>query len=330
MRIGLVGSVGSSYVTLEKLIEHQMDIVGVWGYEPSSLKNVSAYRSMKDLCNEHKLPYHPFVKINDPETKSQIKSSSIDLLFVVGLSQLVDEDIINTPKYGCVGYHPTKLPHGRGRAPMAWMILNETEGAANFFKIDKTADSGKIYIQEPFAISADDDASSIGSKLLECTQKALDKWLPEVKKGNLGGYEQDNSQATYYARRAPLDGFIDWHLDARSIDKLIKASSRPHPGAYTFYEDTKVLIWKSKYHQAGYPTGVIGRIVEFNGSNPVVQTGNGFIEIEEYQFCDINEEIVENRIIVGSRLGYYDQYEIFKLRNQIKEINNKLNQLLNK
>ena len=159
MRVGVIGSVGSSLLTLQKLVEYSFNIVGVWGYEPHSTLNVSGYCSMRKLAEDNKISYYPFVKINSNDIKEQIRKSSVDILFVVGLSQLIDEDIIRMPRFGCVGFHPTKLPKGRGRAPMAWLILDRGEGAATFFKIDTKADEGDIFVQEPFCIDDKDDAS---------------------------------------------------------------------------------------------------------------------------------------------------------------------------
>lgn len=328
MRVGLIGSTGSSFQTLVKLNEYGFDIAGVWGYEPPSTKNVSGYVYLGDFCHKNGIKYYPFVHVNDESTKKTILSSGIDLLFVVGLSQLVDKDIIASAPLGCVGFHPTKLPRGRGRAPMAWLVLREKVGAATFFNIQEGADSGQIYVQEVFDVDTNDDATSIGQKLHLCIDKALDKWLPQVKNGVVGGYTQDERQATYYARRAPLDGCIDWYRGSREIDKLIKASTRPHPGAFTFYGNYKVVIWKSVLWDEGFPEGVVGRVVDMKDNNPVVQTGDGWLEIKDYEMQDANELAVDTRVVIGSRLGYYDQYEIFKLRNEIIEINNKLNALL--
>lgn len=320
MRVGLVGSVSSSLLTLRKLVEYYFDIVGVWGYEPVSTHNVSDYCSLREFSEEQGLPFHPFVKINDARTKQEIKDVNPELLFVVGLSQLIDNDIIELPKYGCVGFHPTKLPKGRGRAPLAWLILKENEGAATFFKIEGGADCGDIFVQETYIVGDNDDATSIAEKIRACILKALDKWLPVLKEVGPVGVKQDEAQATYYARRAPLDGFIDWFRPAKEIHKLIRATSRPFPGAYTFYDDYKVVIWKSCYYHTGFPLGVIGRVVESKDGHPVVQTGNGYIELLEYEIQDIHETKTDKNVVVGSRLGYYEQFEIFKLRNDIKDI----------
>lgn len=320
MKVGLIGSVGSSLLTLQKLFEYKFDMVGVWGYEPESTKNVSGFCSLRDFSENHKIPYYPFIKINDEIHKLQIKEAAPELLFIVGLSQLVDRDIIKTPKYGCVGFHPTKLPHGRGRAPLAWLVLNEKEGAATFFNIEDGADSGDIYVQEPYNIEEDDDVTSICEKLNQCILKALDRWLPTIGEEKPKGTPQDDEKATFYARRAPLDGFLDMSQPATALDRLVKAAAHPHPGAFSFYEDFKVIIWKTKYHADGFPTGVIGRVVDFIGTSPILQTGKGFLEVIEYEMFDYQDNKIDKKLVVGSRLGYYDQYEIFKLRNEIKEI----------
>lgn len=320
MRIGLIGSVDSSLLTLQKLIEHTLNVVGVWGYEPHSIKNISGYTSLKSISEENCIPYYSFINVNDDSVKNQIRKSNIELLFVVGLSQLIDESIISGIKYGCVGFHPTKLPKGRGRAPLAWLVLNEKEGAASFFKIDSGTDSGDIYIQEPFEIDNNDDAFSVSQKLKIAMSIALDKWLPILKKGYIKAIPQDESKATYYGRRAPLDGIIDWCSGGYFLDRLIKATSSPHPGAFSFYEDYKVVINKSEYIETGFPIGVIGRVVDFSDNCPIVQTGKGYICIKDYKMFDYKENLVDKKLVIGSRLGYYEQNEIFKLRNQIIEL----------
>lgn len=328
MKVGLVGSVGSSLITLQKLMEHQFDVVGVWGYEPESILNVSGYCSLRQMAEEHNLPFYPFIQINSEETKRQILSANMDILFVVGLSQLVSIEIIEAPKYGCVGFHPTRLPKGRGRAPLAWLVMNEKEGAATFFKIDETADAGMIYVQEPFVITPADDAFCVANKVKMSMSIALDRWLPVLSQGIIEGTPQDEAIATYYARRAPLDGCINWFDEAYHIDRLIKASSHPHPGAFSFYGDNKVFIWKACYYSFGFARGVIGRVVEIKNENPVVQAKNGFVELLDYQIVNIDNNKVEKSLIVGSRLGYYDQYEIFKLRNEIKWVKEQINKLM--
>lgn len=326
--MGLIGSVKSSLLTLQKLIDYDFDIVGVWGFETDDVKNVSGYCKLYDCANLHGVKYYSFNRINRAETKQEIVNACPDILFIVGLSQLVDDEIIKFPRYGCVGFHPTKLPRGRGRAPIAWLVMNEQEGAATFFKIEHGVDSGAIYIQKPFVIDDSDDAAEVERKLYIAMELALDSWLPKLKKGHIELTAQNENEATYYAKRAPFDGVIDWYRASMEVDCLVRATSKPHPGAFSFFGDYKIIIWKSSFTDIGFPLGVVGRVVALTSDGfPVVQCGSGYLIVESYDCCDNNSELVHKKLFVGARLGYYEQVEIYKMRNELsrlKEIVEKL------
>ena len=330
MRIGLIGSVGSSLRVLHGLVCHRMEVAAVWGYEPRSVKNVSGYQDLSAFAVQNGIEYHAFEKVNDAKVKEQVRNTRVELLFVVGLSQLVDKELLNIPRYGCVGFHPTRLPEGRGRAPLAWLVLERKGGAATFFRLTEGADDGDIYVQEPFEVEEDDDATSVGGKILLAIDAALDRWLPSLREGKLEGTPQDATGASAYGRRTPLDGCVDWGESAYTIDRLVKAATRPHPGAFTFHGDNRVVLWKSRCHAEGFPKGVVGRVVAFRDGHPVVQAGEGYVEICEYQELDAEGNLVDLELVVGGRLGYYDQYEIFKLRSEIKKIKRQLEELYGK
>lgn len=123
-RIILAGSVNSSRRTLEKLVEHGLNVVGVLGLDPAAAKNVSGYNDLSTFAQEQGIDFSYFSKINNPEVVEFVKSKTPDLLFVIGLSQLVKQELLDVPTVGCIGFHPTKLPEGRGRGAIAWIILD--------------------------------------------------------------------------------------------------------------------------------------------------------------------------------------------------------------
>lgn len=325
MRIVLAGAVGSTLSTLNSLIKHKMHVVGVLGYEPESIKNVSGYQLLKPTAESNDLSYKSFVQINDPSIVEQIEEWNPDLLFVVGLSQIVGEKIINSSKKGVVGFHPTALPRGRGRAPLAWSILEEQVAGANFFLIDKGVDSGSILEQELFEISDDDYAEDVELKIIKAIEIALDRLLPKLKEGRIEATEQDHSKATYYGKRTPRDGWIDWNESASNIHKLIRASSRPHPGARSFKGNFSMIIWKAKLEKGTKIKGVVGRILDVNDqSHLLIQTGEGSIWIQEYELFDFDNNKIQDQLIIGQKLGYYSDIEIFSLKKEINNIKKQL------
>ncbi len=316
LKIVLAGSVKSSLETLKSLVKHEMNVIGVLGYEPSNITNISGYVSMKAFCDEHTIPYYAFVKINSEQIFHTLKELQPDILFVVGLSQLVSENILSVAKLGNIGFHPTALPAGRGRAPIAWLILEEKVGAANFFLMGKGTDDGPIFIQQKFSVEETDTAASIQTKILKSLSESLDSWLPSLKKDEWIFTSQDEGKASYYGKRNPEDGIINWNSSSEKIDKLIRASSKPYPGAYTFQGTNKILIWHSKIEKEIKIKGVIGRVLLVRNNEFLVQCGTNLLWL-----TDITDESFNSVTLkVGEKLGYYPELEIYNLKKEIQLI----------
>ncbi len=311
MRIGLIGGVKSSAITLEKLCEHKLDIVEVFGYQPKSIETVSGYYDLEILCSENSINFTPFVKINDHTQK--IQSLDLDFLLVVGISQLVSTAIIDAPKIAAIGFHPTKLPEGRGRAPLAWLVHEAKDGAATFFMLEDIADAGAIIAQRDFEVSVDDTAKSVEAKVYTAMASALDTLLPQLASGELNIMEQDDSLATEFGIRKPEDGLIDWSNSAYEIDRLIKAASTPHPGAFTYLESKQIAVLTSRIEKKLKIKGVQGRILKTNKHEALVQTSEGIIWIST-----VPEDMATLK--VGRLLGYKVDLEIFALKKEIAEL----------
>lgn len=311
IRVGLIGGVGSSTITLRKLCEYDLEIVEVFGYRPKNTKFVSGYQDLEPICLENSINFTPFVKINDHAER--IQSLNFDFLLVVGVSQLVSAAIIDAPKLGAIGFHPTKLPKGRGRAPVAWLVHEIGEGAATFFMLEEVADAGAIVAQESFDVTLEDDAKSVESKLYEAMNIALDSLLPQLVKNELQPVFQDDSSATEFGIRKPEDGLIDWSYSAYDIDRLIKAASEPHPGAFTYSDDRRIEVKSSRIEKDLKIKGVQGRILKINENEVLVQTGEGLVWVS----IVLNDT---DKIRVGSLLGYKVELEIHELKKQIAEL----------
>lgn len=320
-RIVLAGSVSSSRITLEALIRHKGHIVGTLELRPDNPTTVSGFAQLADVAQPAGIPCVGFQNINAPEIVQQIRAWQPDLLFVVGLSQLVKAELLSVPKLACVGFHPTSLPRGRGRAPVAWLVLDATPGAATFFVMDEGADSGPILVQEPFAVHPTDDAADVTRSLEQAIVRALDRWLPRLLSGEWDPQPQDDTLATYHAKRAPEDGWIDWTKSACEIDALIRAAARPHPGAYTYLKDRKLLIWRAAIETAYPIRGVIGRVLLTDPQRgALVQTGHGLLWLHEVAWADAKETTKPAKLIVGQRLGYVVEDELAQLKHRVTEL----------
>jgi len=317
-RIVLIGAVDSTELTLSKLIEHSANVVGVFGYESENTDHVSGYVKLADIAASNGYNYFPFKKINE-ETDS-IRSLKPDYIFAVGLSQLISTEILEIPSKCCIGFHPTSLPHGRGRAPLAWLILDQqTKGSATFFVLADGVDNGAIVAQKSYSISHQENVASLIDKLALAIASALDELLPSLLSNTLNFVAQDESLATYYEKRSPDDGLVEWGQSADQINRLIRATTKPYPGAYSFVGDQKIIIYEAESFTDRDIKGVVGRIVLLgdNGSF-VVQCVESLLRISNYVTTN------EWKPRIGVALGYSPQLEIYRLKQRIK----KLEQLL--
>ena len=326
-RIVLVGSVFSSERTLAALVRHGAPMVGVLGLEPDSARNVSGYRDLSVVASEASLEYQSFSRINSTETVARIRRWRPDLVFIVGLSQLVGSAILEIPTIGCIGFHPTMLPWGRGRAPLAWLILESGPAAATFFLMDSGVDAGPILLQVPVGLSTRDCVADLGSTVGDAIDRGLDMWLPELLSGSAEATVQDESLATYFGRRSDSDGSIDWGMSAAEVDRLIRASSSPYPGAYTYYGDRRMRIWSSEPYSPIRYRGVPGRVIH---RRPVdgallVQTGDNPLWISSYE---VGNDPGAPPIPIGALLGYRVEDEIHQLRGRIEGLEAAIQHLL--
>jgi len=316
-KIGVIGSVGTTLTTIEALKRHKFNILGVLGFEPVNTKYISGFQDLRSFSLKNDILFRPYQDINTIENIKWMKDKKPDVIFAVGFSQILKDEWLTTPRLGCIGFHPTPLPIGRGRAPIAWTILDNLEGAVSLFLMEKDADKGPVFIQEKYIIEEGDDAQKIAIKINQTLRIALDKWLPKLKKGIWNPIPQNEKDATWYGKRNPEDGLIEWNQPATKIELLIRASTQPYPGAYTFLHGTQLKIWEASLENNLRIKGVVGRILLKNDKEHLlVQCGEGLLWIKKYTI-ESNYSIK-----IGDKLGYEPQIEIFKLWNSINKLKN--------
>lgn len=255
MNVALIGSVSSSWHALDALIRSGLQITGVLGVDESQAERVSDFRALRELATAARVPFQSFVKVSEPAVETFLRDHAPDLLWVIGLSQLVPQQLIAIATHGAVGFHPTMLPQGRGRAPVAWTILLNRRAAANLFFLTDEPDAGDILVQREVPVLPDDYSEDLIHRTNLVLAKAIVDLAPRLKSGDLPRTPQDHSRATYYAKRTPADGLIDWARPRDEIYRLIRAAGRPYPGAFTHAGDARLTVWRARPAQ---PNDVVG------------------------------------------------------------------------
>ena len=319
MKCAVIGAVKSTGVLLQSLRRNGFGDVFVFGHSPRDKDLISGWCDLDALSKELGFQFRPFNKIT--ECEPELDDFQPDVLFVVGLSQIVPEKMLSIARKANVGFHPTALPLGRGRAAIAWLILQQTSGAATFFSLRAGIDDGPIFVQEAYSVCEADDAADVEAKILQAEERGLDRWLPRLQAGELFANEQDHTLASWYGRRTPEDGEINWRAPRLEVLRLIRASAPPHPGAFSYSGDIKIKLLKASLIDRP-ELGVIGRILSVRSCGAFeIQVSDGLLLVEKWSASGDWEPKV------GHKLGYYPDAEIFALRQRISKLETEIRNL---
>ncbi len=288
MKSILIGSVVSSQILLEEMLDAEFPVDMVFSLDEKYSENVSSYYPIHETAEKNDIPYTKFKKISTEENIGIIEKIKPDYIFVIGLSQLIDKRILDIPTKGCVGFHPTPLPKFRGRAAMVWQVLlgiHETK--CTLFMLDEGMDSGDILGQQEYVIEDTDYARDVEEKLCNALRPLSKKVLKGLKERTLIPIRQNDDEATYLLIRRPEDGQIDWKEPVEKVHRLIRAVSQPYPGAFGMYDgEHKVIIWKADIIDNKNIIGIPGQICRITENDFDVLGLDGIIRVTEWENVD--------------------------------------------
>ncbi len=284
-RYVFIGSVDFSRSCLEAMLKMGLSIAGVFCLERGAASANSDYADLGEVAGRLGRPCRYFNRIKDEA--ENIRALEPDVIFVMGLSQIVPQEILDIPYVGTIGSHPALLPRNRGRHPLIWAIANGlTRSGLTFFWLDRGVDTGDIWAQRGFAIGPEDDASTVYERVKGLACEMLEAHIPELEKGIARRKKQDSSIANTLRKRTAKDGEIDWRMGSKRICDLIRALYRPYPGAHCMHNGREVKVWKGKeYKASGAVRGLEpGKVLSSDRGSIVVKTGDGAIELLEHGF----------------------------------------------
>jgi methionyl-tRNA formyltransferase len=180
---------------------------------------------------------------NTPEWLAAGMAANPDFLFSFYYRYMLDTDWLKVPRRGALNMHGSLLPKYRGRAPVHWAILNgeSTTGASLHYMVEKP-DAGALVDQQAVPILENDTALDVSLKVAEAAEQVLRRSLPALAAGRAPATPLDLKSGSYFGRRGPEDGRIDWRCAARAIHDLVRAVAPPFPGAFTEVNGCRLAI----------------------------------------------------------------------------------------
>ncbi len=244
---------------IEALLAAGYQIDAVFTHADDAREN-RFFGSVAQLCAQRGIPVHAPEDVNHPLWIARIRELQPQFIFSFYYRHLLGEELLACARRGAFNLHGSLLPRYRGRAPANWVLVNgESETGVTLHRMVKRADAGAIIAQQRVAIDAEDTALSLHGKLREAAGELLGRLLPAMLEGDFVEREQDESQASYFGRRTPADGLLDWRRPASELHNLVRAVTQPYPGAFAPVGERKLIVWQSKVvpGNQGRPAGAV-------------------------------------------------------------------------
>src|SRR6056297_673070 len=196
MKYSFFGTPKFAEVILRKLIKNNMKphVVVCNPDRPVGRDQVMTPPPTKVVAAEHD------ILVWQPEELDASKFDVLktnDIFVVAAYSKIIPKKILEIPKQGAIGVHPSLLPKYRGATPIRSAILaGEEKTGVSLYKMDEKMDHGPVITQREINID-DKDYLTLKQELAETGADLFVNNIQGYLEGELTPQEQNHDKATF-------------------------------------------------------------------------------------------------------------------------------------
>lgn len=247
VRTVFMGSPDFAAIIFRRLLGN-VNLVGVVAQpdRPAGRGKMLTPPPVKQLAQEHGIPILQPERLRNPESFAQLETLGPDLIIVAAYGQILRQNVLDLPKYGCINVHASLLPRWRGAAPIQAALLHgDSETGITIMKMDSGVDTGAVYAQQSIIIDQEDDAASLSARLAQMGAELLLQTLPGIIDGTNQPAAQDNDLATYAPMLKKEDGLLVFEESAEVLARKVRAFS-PWPGTFFTWDGQVLKVLRAK------------------------------------------------------------------------------------
>lgn len=309
MKIVYMGTPDFAVLPLEALYNdgHEIALVVTQPDKPKGRGHKMQPPPVKEFAVLHNIPVYQPESAKTDEAFEYLKSFNADLFIVAAYGQILQQRVLDLPKYGCVNIHASLLPAYRGAAPIQRCIINgEKVTGVTTMQMNAGLDTGDMLIKEEVEITDTDTGETLHDKLAIAGVNTIRETIKQIEAGMLNPEPQDDSLSCYAPMINKATGYIDFSKSATEINNLVRALN-PYPYASTLYKGVRFKIIAAKVSQ-GDLGGENGEIKKVDKDGILVKCATGALLITNVQFegkkkMPVSEYIKGNTIETGVILG---------------------------
>ncbi len=242
-----MGTPEFAVLPLRRICEAGYDVIGVYTQpdkEKGRGKKVIA-SDVKKAAEELGLPVYQPERLRDQEAVDALRKLAPDIIVVAAYGQILSEEVLKIPKYGCINIHASLLPRHRGASPIETSIIcGDEETGVTIMYMEKGLDTGDIISQDRILIGKH-TTESLTRELSRMGAELVVKTLADFEAGNVTSTPQNDEESTHTHKLEKSMGQVDFGQPAEVIERLIRGLY-PWPCAFTAIAGKSVKLLGSE------------------------------------------------------------------------------------
>lgn len=248
MKIVYMGTPDFAVPPLKALVENKYQITAVVTQpdRPKGRSKTPAPSPVKETALQYGLSVYQPEKIRAAESIAYLKELNPDIIVVAAFGQIIPQEILDLPKYGCINIHASLLPKYRGASPIQRAVIDgEKEAGVTIMKMGMGLDTGDMISQAKVTLRPDETGGSLFDTLAQLGADLLVRTLPSIFDGSAVYEKQPEESPTPYASMITKQmGRMDFTKSAAELERLVRGLN-PWPSAYTSLNGKTLKVWKS-------------------------------------------------------------------------------------
>ena len=286
MKIVFMGTPDFASGALEALIAAGHEITAVYTQpdKPKGRGKEVQMTPVKVVALEHGIPVYQPRRIREAEEVEILRQIPADIFVVAAFGQILSQEILDMPKFGCVNIHASLLPKYRGAAPIQWAVIDgEEKTGVTIQQMNAGIDTGDILYTKEYVLDPKETGASLFDKLMVIGAEAIVEALPLIEAGRITPIPQNEAEATHAAKLTKQLGEMDFSKSAAELERLVRGLNS-WPSAYTFFRGKQLKIWEAEVVPAAESKAAVpGTVIAVDKQSFTVAAGKGGLQILELQ-----------------------------------------------
>lgn len=249
LRIVFAGTPEFAARPLRALIDHGHTPIAVYTQpdRPAGRGRQAQPSAVKTVALAANIPVEQPEKLRgNTAALAQLQTYQADLMIVIAYGLLLPQEVLDTPRLGCVNLHASLLPRWRGAAPIQRALeAGDPESGVCLMHMDAGLDTGPVISRATVTITPDMHSGHLHDALAEAGTALLLDFLPHAAELINRAEPQPSVGVTYAHKLNKDEAVLDWRVPADVLAQRVRAFN-PWPVCSLQWRDQTYRVWAAE------------------------------------------------------------------------------------